>query len=92
MNKSKNTERNIIQVDLIKSRLVDLKNEIEEMSEDEKEIEKPDDIINLVEKILDLNNRNQEKQGLNILTPDQMFGRLPITLVQLQARNNLEKT
>ena len=92
MNKSKNTERNIIQVDLIKSRLVDLKNEIKEMSEDEKEIEKPDEIINLVEKILDLNNRNQEKQGLNILTPGQMFSRLPITLVQLQARNNLEKT
>ena len=82
----------MIQVDLIKSRLVDLKNEIKEMSEDEKEIEKPDEIINLVEKILDLNNRNQEKQGLNILTPGQMFSRLPITLVQLQARNNLEKT
>ena len=36
----------------------------------------------------------QEKQsakGLKILTSDQMLSRLPITLVQLKARNDSEK-
>ena len=35
--------------------------------------------------------KNQEGQGLKILTPDKMPSRLPITLVQLQVRNNSEK-
>ena len=35
--------------------------------------------------------RNQQGQGLKILTPDQMFSRLPITLAQLKAGNNYEK-
>ena len=35
--------------------------------------------------------RNQQGQGLKILTPDQMLSRLPITLVQLKAGNNSEK-
>ena len=35
--------------------------------------------------------RNQERQGLKILTPDQMLSRLPITLAQLKAGNNSEK-
>ena len=30
-------------------------------------------------------------KGLKILTPDQMFGRLPITLAQLKAWNYSEK-
>ena len=34
--------------------------------------------------------RNQKGQGLKILTPDQMLGRLPITLTQLKAGNNLQ--
>ena len=32
--------------------------------------------------------RNQEGKGLKILTPDQVFSRLPITLAQLKAGNN----
>ena len=32
--------------------------------------------------------RNQEGKGLKILTPDQIFSRLPITLAQLKAGNN----
>ena len=32
--------------------------------------------------------RNQQGQGLKILTPDQMLSRLPITLVQLKAGND----
>ena len=35
--------------------------------------------------------RNQQGQGLKILTPDQMFSRLPITLAQLKAENNSQK-
>ena len=35
--------------------------------------------------------RNQQGQGLKILTADQMLSRLPITLAQLKAGNNSEK-
>ena len=35
--------------------------------------------------------RNQQGQGLKILTPDQMLSRLPITLAQLKVGNNSEK-
>ena len=36
--------------------------------------------------------RNQKGQGLKILTPQQMLSRLPISLAQLKAGNNSEKT
>ena len=32
--------------------------------------------------------RNQEGNGLKIVTPDQLLNRLPITLAQLKAGNN----
>ena len=35
--------------------------------------------------------RNEQGQGLKILTPNQMLGRLPISLAQLKAGNNSEK-
>ena len=35
--------------------------------------------------------RNQRGQGLQILTPQQMLSRLPISLAQLKAENNSEK-
>ena len=35
--------------------------------------------------------RNQQGQGLKILTPDQMLSRLPITLAQLKAGNDSQK-
>ena len=35
--------------------------------------------------------RNQQGQGLKILTLDQILSRLPITLAQLKAGNNLQK-
>ena len=34
---------------------------------------------------------NQTGQGIKILTPDQILGRLPIALAQSQARNNSQK-
>ena len=61
------------------------------MSEEEKEIEKPNEIVNIVEEILEFNKQNQSGQGLKILTPDQMLSRLPITLAQLKAGNNSQK-
>ena len=76
---------------VIKSGLNDLKNEIENVSKEEKEIEKPNEIVDIVEKIIEFNDRTQRGQGLKILTPDQMLSRLPISLAQLKARNNSEK-
>ena len=62
------------------------------MSDDEIEIEKPDKIVDIVEEVLVFNRQNQElKQGLKILTPDQMLTRLPISLAKLKAGNNSEK-
>ena len=62
------------------------------MSEDEKEIEKPDKILKIVEEILDFNNKqNQIGKGLKVLTPSQMLSRLPISLAQLKVGNNPEK-
>ena len=78
-------------VDVIKSGLIDLKNEIKKMSEDEIKNEKPYKIVDIVEKILKFNQRNQEGEGLKILTPNQMLSRLPIALAQLNAGNNSEK-
>ena len=54
------------------------------MSDDEKEIEKSNEIVDIVEKILALNNQNQQGQRWNILKPDQML-RFPISLAQLKA-------
>ena len=76
---------------MIKSGLSDLKKEIENMSEEEKEIEKPNVIIDIVEKILEFDKQKQEGQGLKILTPNQILSRLPISLVQLKAGNSSEK-
>ena len=41
--------------------------------------------------ILEFNDQTQRRQGLKILTRDQMLSRLPITLAQLKAGNNSEK-
>ena len=47
--------------------------------------------FNIVKRILYFNQQNQARQGLKILTPNQMFSRLPISLAQLKAGNNSEK-
>ena len=85
-----NAEKNKIQTDLSHSELRDLKEEIENMSEQEKETESSNEIVNIVEKILKF-NRQQPGQGLKTLTPDQMLNRLPISLAQLNAGKNSEK-
>ena len=62
------------------------------MSEDEKEIEQPDRILKIFERILEFNKEIQKQGlGLKILTPHQMLSRLPISLAQLNAGINSEK-
>ena len=78
-------------MNIFSSGLKDLEEEIKEMSEKEREIEKPYNIVKVVKKILKFNKRNQEGKGLKILTPNQMLSRLPITLAQLKAGNNSDK-
>ena len=48
-------------------------------------------IIDIVEKILELNSEKQLGLGLKILRPKQMLSKLPITLAQLKAGSNSEK-
>ena len=87
----KNKNKNKKLVIVIKSGLSDLKSKAKEISEDEKKIEKPDEILKNFEEILEFNKQNQSGKGLKILTPNQMLSRLPITLAQLKAGNNSEK-
>ena len=61
------------------------------MSKAEIDIEKPDKIVEIVEKILKFNEQNQKGEAIKILTPNQMLNRLPIALAQLQAGNNSNK-
>ena len=89
--KIKNKKENNDSVKLIKSGIIDLEEEIKNMSKEEIEIEKPDKILTIVKEILKFNREKQSGHGLKILTPDQMLSRLPVTLAQLKAGNNSEK-
>ena len=91
LNKTKDKTKNNEFVSVINSGLKDLKEEIKKMSEAEKEIEDPESIVNIVEKILKFNKQNQQGEGIKILTPNQMLNRSPIALAQLQAGNNSNK-
>ena len=61
------------------------------MSEGENEIGKPNEIVDIVEKILEFNYRNQRGVGIKIITPDQILSGLTIFLAQLKTGNNSEK-
>ena len=61
-----------------------LKDDLLKTAENEK-------IIDIVERILELNSENQLGPGLKLLTPNQMLSRLPISLAQLNTRNNFGK-
>ena len=83
-------EINKDQVYLIKKALTEIKNIVENVLEDRRfKIEENEKIIDIVERILELNNENQLGEGLK--TPDQMLSRLPITLAQLNAWNSSQK-
>ena len=94
-NENKNDpEKNNHLVNVIKSGLKDLNNEIKEMSEEERENERLDKITEIAERILAYIKEQQQKQegqGIKALTPSQMLSRLPISLAQLEAGNNSEK-
>ena len=65
---------------------------IKKVPEDRKfMIEENEKIINIVKSILYFNQLNQSGQGLQILTPNQMLSRLPISFTQLKEGNNSEK-
>ena len=94
LNETKNKERNKTQVDLIKSALTDLKKDTENTSKgDVNKIEENDKVMDIVEHIIYFNDqdKDQQGQGLKILTPSQTLSRLPISLAQLNAENNSEK-
>ena len=76
-------------VEEIKNRWSKLKDEIEEMSEKNKEESKK--ILKIVEEIIKFNKQKQSGEGIKILTPNQMLSRLPISLAQLEAGNSSNK-
>ena len=59
-----NPEKNMELVIAIKSGLEDLEDEIKNMNEKEKETEKANEIVDIVEKILEFNELNKKGQGL----------------------------
>ena len=63
------------------------------MSEEEIENEKPNQMLETVNEIIDFNKEIQKQRGsgLKTLTPNQMLSRLPLSLAQLKTRNNSEK-
>ena len=92
--KSKNPSyekiKNILQS--VNKKLTKLKNIFKNMPKDEvSKVEENEKIIEIVERILELNSKKQLGLGLKILISDQMLSRLPITLAQLKAENNSEK-
>ena len=92
LNKTNDTEKNNELVNLINRGLKDLKEEIKQISEVEIENEDPELIEKTAKKILKFSKKNQQKrQGIKMLTPNQMFNRLPIALAQLQVGNNSNK-
>ena len=85
-------EINKSRVNLINKKLTEIKNLVKIVPKDKEfKIEENEKIIDIVERILDLNSENQLGLGLKILTPNQMLSRLPISLAQLKAGNNSEK-
>ena len=76
---------------MIKSNLKKLNNDIKNIYEGDKKIEKPYEIVDAIAIIIEFNRQNQEGQEFKILTPEQMLSRLPISLAQLKAGNNSEK-
>ena len=84
-------EKNNELVNMINSGLKDLKGEIKKMPKEEKKLKTQNRQQKLLKRFLGLTKKNQQGQGIKILTPNQMLNRLPISLAQLQAGNNSEK-
>ena len=83
---------NKVQADSIKKVLNKLQRIVDYVPKDNAfKIQDNEKIIDIVEMILEFNNKIQSGQELKMLTPNQMLSRLPISLVQLNAGNNSEK-
>ena len=90
--KDTSEERNKNMIELINKKPTKMKNILKNVPKDKVfKIEENEKIINIVERILELNSKKQLEPALKILAPNQMLSRLPITLAQLKARNNSEK-
>ena len=77
---------------MIKNSLTDLMEELKKRpTSNSIKIKNRNSMVEIVERILSFNHLNQEELGLNILTPSQMFRRLPIIFAQLKAGNKSEK-
>ena len=80
--KTKDARRNNEFAQEIKNRYSNLKDEIQEMSKEEIKNEKPNEILRIVNEIINFDRdiqKQQQRQGLKILTPNQMLSRLPIS-------------
>ena len=83
--------RNEDQVYVIKKVLNKMKKTIKNVPKNKRfKIEENKKIINIVERTFYLHQLDQSGKGLNILTPEQMLGRLSIGLAELKAGNNSE--
>ena len=83
---------NDVWVDFIKKVLSKSKRVIEYTPiYDAAKIEENEKIIDIAERIIELNNKIQSGQRLKLLTPSQMLRRLPISLAQLNPGNNSKK-
>ena len=79
--KNASDERNKNMVESINEKLNKMKKIIQNVLKDKvSRVEENEKIIDIVERILELNSKKQLGQGLKILTPNQMLSRLPITL------------
>ena len=69
-----------------------IKKDIENVSKDDVDkIEEMNKIADIFELILQFNDEDQKGGSFEILTPNQMFSRLPISSAQLKIRNDSEK-
>ena len=90
--KDTSEERYKNMIELINKKPTKMKNILKNVPKDKVfKIEENEKIINIVERILELNSEKQSGLGLQILTSNQMLSTLPITLAQLKAGNNSEK-
>ena len=89
---NKRDQTNKDQVYLIEKTLTNIENIVKNVPKDNPlKTEENEKIIDIVERIFELNSENQLGLGLKILTPNQMLSRLPISLARLKAGNNSEK-
>ena len=92
LNTTTNLEKNKTKVNKIKNNLANLIADIENNSTNNAEkIRNRNTMVGIVELILEFNQLDHEGSGLKLLTPNQLLGRLPISLAQLKAGNNFEK-